>query len=145
MEYAEQQHLNNLMINMPVGSDSLDSTIFESKYNRDASDQILVGGFKADEPFGGFPPIYQCTEIEKKTKKESNEPRKHATSFNTGVTLKEILSKRKGTVPLFEFGNSESSDSNVTYMDDNSESPQSEYIIEKVKVDYDMFVDKSRS
>lgn len=142
MEYAEQQHINNLMINMPAGSDSLDSTIFESKYNKSITNKTLVGGSKADEPFGGFPPIYQCTEIERKNKKETDEPRKRATSFKTGVTLKEILSKRKGTVPLFEFGNSESSDSNVTYMGDNSESPKSEYIIEKVKVDYDMFKKK---
>lgn len=137
MEYAEQQHLNNLMINMPVGSDSLESTIFETKHEN-KNKNMTGGSINIDEPFGGFPPIYQCTENEKKRKDDKDDVRKRGSSLKTGVTLKEILSKRKGTVPLFEFGNSDSSDSNISYMGAKSDSVESEQLIEKVEINLDL-------
>lgn len=75
-------------------NNSLDTDSYE--YNDFIHEHIQSGGSN-DEPTGGFPPIYLCSQIKDKTKEKLSDgkTKREYKTHKTALSIKDILEKRK--------------------------------------------------
>lgn len=82
------KYLNMLMKNYPLETEKEDS-------------DVLYGGTKTDGsvPFGGFPPIYLCSDKNEQLITQQNKSREYSTHKNA-VSIKDIMQKRREVIPF---------------------------------------------
>jgi hypothetical protein len=95
------KYLDMLMRNYPLLSQSSEEEEYRYKFKKSLK-KTQKGGAKEEEsldaPFGGFPPIFLCSNESKIDEPEKKE--REYSKLKTSVSIRDIMKKRRDTTPF---------------------------------------------